>query len=431
MTAASFSLTVPGAFYSGENPLRTDEAGRPSSTTTQDISIFAYHEPLRSLERYFLGYNDQPFGTVALEITIVSGDPSNLILGWGANTNTIEYPGPITPDVDGTYIHGSGGIYSRSGGSDTLVQATSPLQVGDVISFKQTGFVYGSGAITLNGTEYSFESNCPEGLLVASSLGLDPGLLEGGGGGGGGGGGPVPTSIRFPPDLRLPDREGYGDADEETRTEFQPSTGAIRRRHKFRTAPRVFDVRWTFTQQEYYIFDFWVQNTIDGGALPFDIQLIDDDETIVWYTVTAVGEFKYQILEAEGELRYQVSWRLRARKASFGEIRAPGTDELRGTAFPGLTTYGTLLVYTPLRGRPGTGSGSGNVGVRSAKARLNLPPLRGSIDVGMYSLPRARFAVPNPELSRQWQNLDWMSGGLASQDINTVAEAVQREWLGV
>lgn len=421
MTAVSFGLSVPGTFYSGESPLRTDEAGRPSSTTTQDISIFSYHEPLRSLERYFLGYNDQPFGTRALEIVIVSGDPSNLIMGWGANTNTIEYPGPISPDVDGTYIHGSGGIYSRSSGVDTLLYSTPPLVIGDVISFKQTGFVYGGGAIALNGTEYSFGSNCYEGLLVASSLGLEPGLLPDTGGGGG----PGNSGIRFPTSLRSPDREGYGDADEETRTAFQPSVGAVRRRHKYRTAPRVFDVRWTFTQTEYYTFDYWVQYTIDGGALPFDIQLLDDDQTLVWYTVTAVGEFRYEILEAEGELRYQVNWRLRAKSNYFGESRPSGTDELRGEgALPGVTTYGVLRVYTPLRG-------AADVGVSAAKARFNLLGLYGSINVGLPNLPKARLIAFYPERSRQFQNFDWISGGIAAQDINTVAEVVQREWVGV
>lgn len=420
MTVASFSLAVPGDFYSAESPLRTDEAGRPSSTTTQDISIFSYHEPTRSLERYFLGFNDQPFGTRALEITILSGDPSHLIFGWGANTNTVEYPGPITPDVDGTYLYGSGGIYSRVSTVNTLLVATPPLVVGDVISFKQTGFVYASGAIALNGTEYSFGSGCYEGLLVASTLGLEPGVYTGGGGGGGGG-----VGIRFPSELRLPDREGYADIDEETRTEFQPSTGAVRRRHKYRTTPRVFDVQWTFTQNEYSIFDYWVQYTIDGGAAQFDIQLLDDDETVVWYTVSAIGEFSYEILEAEGELRYQVRWRLRARTAHFGETRPASTDELYGRTTPEVVGSGTLHVYTPFRGLA-------DVGILSAKARLNLLPLYGSIDVGMYSLPRARFARPDyPELSRVWQDLDWLSGGLAGQDIGTLADAVQREWMGV
>lgn len=258
----------------------------------------------------------------------------------------------------------------------------------------------------------------------------------------------MPTGIRFPPGLRPPDRDGYEDADEETRSEFQADTGAPRRRNKYRIAPRVFDLQWSFTQAEYYAFDYWVQHTISGGALEFDIQLLDDDETLVWYTVTGVGEFSYEISDPEGELRYRVRWKVRAKAENFGETRPAGTDELMGRATVGVTTRGALLVYTPFRG-------STSVGVTSAKGRLSLPGLRGSINVGMYQLPRARFgpmalrglvtvgveeatgaidiAVIHyfPELSRQWQDLDWMSGGLSGQDINTEPDVVQREWMGV
>jgi len=255
------------------------------------------------------------------------------------------------------------------------------------------------------------------------------------------------TGIRFPPGLRPPDRDGYADALEEGRTEFQPDVGAARRRNKFRTTPRLFDVTWTFTQGEYYAFDWWVQNTVDGGAREFDVQLLDDDATLVWYTVQGVGPFSYDIADPEGELRYVVKWKFRAKDESFGEFRPAGTNELYGRCAPGVTARGRLLVYTPFRGRT-------SVGVVSARTRFSLPAMRGIANVGMYWLPRAQFApFPlygltavgvvsatgaihidtihyYPELSRQWQDYDWFGIG-ASQDINDEPDVVQREWIGV
>lgn len=273
MSAVSFSLAVPGSYYSGEDPLRTDEAGRPSSTTTQDISIFEYHEPGRSLERYFLGYNDQAFGTRALEITIVSGDPSHLIMGWGANTNTIEYPGPITADVDGTYIHGSGGIYSRSSGVDTLLYSTAALAVGDVISFKNTGFVYTSGAIALNGTEYSFGYGVYEGLLVASTLGLEPGLLDDGGGG------PSLPDILSPFIVHLADGLSVDEQSVYARPEM--ATGH-RRMRRVRTVPeRTIDVAWLLTDAQMAQADDWLENALHAGSEYFSVPIKSQDSAAI------------------------------------------------------------------------------------------------------------------------------------------------------
>lgn len=188
------------------------------------------------------------------------------------------------------------------------------------------------------------------------------------------------SGIRFPQELRLPDRDGYGDVYAEGRTAFQPDTGAVRRRNRFTVTPRIFDVQWSFTQAELYAFDWWVQNTIEGGALKFDIQLLDDDQTLVWYTVNAVGQYSYDIQEPEAEPRYVVQWKLCALDNHFGEFRPAGTDELRGFTGVGVTGRGALQVAKALHGFTG-------VGVSSATGRLNLPPLYGTIEVGMKQLP--------------------------------------------
>lgn len=230
------------------------------------------------------------------------------------------------------------------------------------------------------------------------------------------------ASIRFPASLRTPDRDGYGDTHEEARTVFQPDTGAPRRRNKYRLVPRIFDVKWTFTQAEYTVFDAWVQNTIDGGAREFDVQLLDDDESLVWYTVKALGSFSFNIDEPDGELRYTVSWRFRALHESFGAVRLSRTDELAGRAYVGVTTSGRIKVYTPFRGRT-------DVGVTSF-GKLNVLPLYGRAEVGMYQLPRGNLSLEtgNPELSRQWQGYGWL-GTISTEDINAIQQAREREWM--
>ena len=95
--------------------MRTGEAEvRPSSTTTHwpAHSIFAwYHEPGRSLGATFLATTIRRSAAHARTRNNDRQRRTTATSSWdGANTNTIEYPGPITADVDGTAIHGSGGI---------------------------------------------------------------------------------------------------------------------------------------------------------------------------------------------------------------------------------------------------------------------------------------------------------------------------------
>jgi len=252
------------------------------------------------------------------------------------------------------------------------------------------------------------------------------------------------TGIRYPADLQRPDRGGFGDTFEEIRTEVPMEVGAPRVRNRMRSAPRIFDVRWTFSQTEFTLFDNWWQYTIKGGASEFDIQLLDDDQTLVWFTVRALGDFKAEVVN---ELEWLVTLRLRALSDNFGTTRAAGTDELRGRSTPGVNASGNLLVYSPIRG-------STSVGISAATARPKTLPFMGKSTPGLYSLPRAKFApFPlrgqitigvsaatgyleigtvgyYPELSRQWMDADWFGTG-AAQDINTLAEVTEREWMEV
>jgi len=251
------------------------------------------------------------------------------------------------------------------------------------------------------------------------------------------------TGIRFPADLRVPDRDGYGDTFEEIRSAFEPEIGQVRRRNRMRSAPRVFDLQWVLNQADYQIFDVWWQNTIKGGEQSFDIQLLDDDHTLVWYTVHALGEYKAEVVH---ELEWRVTLRVRALGDNFGSTRPAGTDELKGRAAVGVVRgTGAIKVTRPIRGTT-------SVGV-TASGRLAFPAMRGSTTVGMYRLPRGTLApIPMrgsitigppatgkieggvffscPEQPRQWMNLDWL-GSVQGQDINTNAAAVSREWMEI
>jgi hypothetical protein len=243
--------------------------------------------------------------------------------------------------------------------------------------------------------------------------------------------------------LPIPDREGYSDTFEDGRSVFEFQAGAVRRRNKYRKSPILVGVQWSLTQTEYTVFDTWHQFTIAGGALEFDIQLLDDDDELVWYTVRGIGQFTYEILDPQGPLCYCVKWQLRLMEESFGTDRPSGTDDLRGSASVGITTSGAILVYTPIRGRAIIDVtavnrfapvlfGRTTVGL-TPRARFEPRPTYGKAQITV--VPVATFTPPvinyYPELSRQWQNLDWLSDGLSSGDISGNSIVVRREWLGL
>lgn len=251
------------------------------------------------------------------------------------------------------------------------------------------------------------------------------------------------TGVRFPSTLRVADRDGHGDTFEEIRSAFEPEVGSVRRRNRMRSAPRVFDLQWVFRQADYHTFDLWWQNTIKGGERDFDIQLLDDDETLVWYTVHVLGPYKAEVVN---ELEWRVTMRVRALGDNFGAVRPSGTDELAGRTSVGVSRASAAIkIAKPIRGAATVGlTGTG---------KLNFDAMRGATSVGMYRLPRGTLA-PIPligittigvtatgaldvgvtgyysELSRQWTDLDWL-GALAAQDISGNTDAVQREWIGV
>lgn len=191
----------------------------------------------------------------------------------------------------------------------------------------------------------------------------------------------MPTGIRFPIQLPVASRNAHSDTFENSRSNLNMEVGPSRRRNLMRKPARLFSLQWQLSQSEFQIFDLWWQDSIKGGSLQFDLQLLDDDQTLVWYTMTARGEYAAEVADS---LIWIVSLQVRALNDHFGVIRAPGTDELRSQVAIGVTTSGALLIPTVLRGRA-------SIGI-AAMARLNLPPLRGTATVGLPRLPRGRLA---------------------------------------
>lgn len=230
------------------------------------------------------------------------------------------------------------------------------------------------------------------------------------------------SSIRIPVEIPIVDREGFGSAYANHRSIWEPEVGAARRRRKYRRTPRFFDLQFTLRQHEYYVFDNWYQFVIQSGAVPFDIQLLDDDESLMWYTVQGVAPYTYE-RNHNGEPIYLLRWRVRAMDEGF-EVRLSGTDELGGAADVGVdNAYAAIEVAKAL-------GGVANIDV-TPTAQMALFPFNGVAEVGMYYLPRAQFAKPDyPQLSRHWLNLTLIRT-IAAQDISSNADVVSRAWMEI
>lgn len=193
----------------------------------------------------------------------------------------------------------------------------------------------------------------------------------------------MPAGIVFPTNLPVVSRPGHGDMFEEIRSAFEPEIGVSRRRNLMRKAPRIFDIQLDLSQAEFQEFDFWWQDTIKGGEEDFDIQLLNDDDTLVWYTVHVLEEYSADVTKT---MDWLVSFKVRAKLDHFGTVRVSDTDQLMGAASIGVASAtGALKVSTPFYG-------IGTVGV-TAPAKFTVIGLRGTNEVGMYWLPRGRLGV--------------------------------------
>lgn len=159
----------------------------------------------------------------------------------------------------------------------------------------------------------------------------------------------MPTGIRFPNGLAPPEPGGYGSTVYTGQSRTEMEIGAARVRNRRRAAPRFYEVSWRFTQEDYRRFDLWFQNSIQGGSRQFDIQLLDDDDELTWFTANWVpGTFEAAIDSSRYE--WNVRGIVRVLGDTFGTTRPAGTDELYGDAAVTLTATGALLIGTALYG---------------------------------------------------------------------------------
>lgn len=169
-----FTFSAPGTYYSADNPLLKESPVGVGNPTT----AIASGATLNVGEGFVLGWHHMIYGpAVAVDITISSGtELEDLVIGmlggggWTGGVSGARDPADFDL-LSGVFLRGSGGLYAANYPDPlTLIASTPPLEVGDVISLRSDQRQYESGAVTLNGTEYTF----------SDSVGLEFAILRGG-----------------------------------------------------------------------------------------------------------------------------------------------------------------------------------------------------------------------------------------------------------
>lgn len=147
------------------------------------------------------------------------------------------------------------------------------------------------------------------------------------------------SGIQFPKEIGPANREGYEDGYEESRSETPMDIGPPRRRNLYSVTPRLFQVSWDMKPFQYSIFEIWWQESIGAGVREFDIQLLDRNEQLRWFTCT-FHEARFTASIVEGQ-KWTVTAKLRSIGASFA-VRLPITDQLHGVARFGFSSKAFL-----------------------------------------------------------------------------------------
>lgn len=249
----------------------------------------------------------------------------------------------------------------------------------------------------------------------------------------------MPTGIRFPSELPLPLRDGYAIGFEETRSSLRPESGHGRNRRTVRTQPRTERLVWSFSQEQFHLFDLWWQFTIESGAREFDLLLTDAILGTTWFTARWLGN--YQAEMTSDAYRWRVSGTVRMLGEPFAE-RPSGTDELRGVSTVGISASGNLLVERlmyasavfDLTARARLSGSGGFLSATldfTATSRIPLGPLRGDCTVGITAAADAsQFGIGAPQVARVWTGMQFWRYG-RSPDINANEEAVRRSAMGL
>lgn len=197
---------------------------------------------------------------------------------------------------------------------------------------------------------------------------------------------------RLPEVLPLPQRDSLSATFEQVNSRTEMDLGAPRQRRMRSTAPRHFSVSLLLTAMQFQQFEYWFQNSIKGGSLVFDMQLLDDDNTLVWYTVNVIGEYTYQNVGTASD-QWMVRMTVRSKLPSF-TTRDSGTEligridvgtELQGNLYVPFTMRGAVSVGTELQGLIRTTAMRGRIDAGadlSGQLSIPTPNLLGRIDVG-------------------------------------------------
>lgn len=189
------------------------------------------------------------------------------------------------------------------------------------------------------------------------------------------------SNLVFPANLPdpLPD---YTELEVESRTQFESETGYIRRRRRTSTPPRKFELSWVLSTEQLNTFQNWFDDILDNGSRDFDIQLLDDDKSLVWYTVT-IPSGNYT-----SEASSVSDWLL---KLSVQSLDEPFVDRISGSAqldgFARLDSFGTGALKPAGVNLLGSGIGEG-----SGIGRL-LIPFRG---LGLLETFGTGFLIETP-----------------------------------
>lgn len=220
----------------------------------------------------------------------------------------------------------------------------------------------------------------------------------------------MPTEILFP-DISLQLRDSVRDLFEETRSKIPMETGSHRTRRWNRTAPRIYELSWDMSQEEFALFDEWYQYTINGGDLPFDIPIQDDLGDQAWLTAQGVEDYEATCING---FDWQVSWKIRSVQPIFyGRVPLP----FSGRGQIGVRGFGQLQVLKPLYGRasidvtgevfvpPPPPAGKGVIGI-TARGMLLPRPLWGASVVEVVATGRL-LELGESSLVLQFDDVAW------------------------
>lgn len=192
------------------------------------------------------------------------------------------------------------------------------------------------------------------------------------------------SPIRLPAIISIPQRDSFTDGFEFANLRTQFEIGAPRSRRMRTLAPRLFSVTFVCDAQQFQEWEYFYQDTIKGGSLPFDILLLDDDNSYVWFTVNTVGDYTYNNVGTAYD-RWNVVVALRSKYPSFS-TRDPGTSELGGLASVGADIFGGLHI-------PYVMKGLSSIDVL-LEGKIASDPMRGLITIDTFASSQLQSQPP-------------------------------------